>query len=175
MAIDILVQPMLRVPLFRALKPLQITEIVRRADRAIYRPGDVIIRDQEAAEAAILIVSGDAVRILAPERRRPAEPIVAGSLLAEMAMLIETEHTSTVVARSAVRALRISRTEMLRQMADDPALAHHFVDHISGRLSRLAEELRLVDGILGGSSLELSPAAMASARRDAPAATSLVH
>jgi hypothetical protein len=40
MAIDALVKPFLLLPLFQGLKPLQLTEIVRRADRIIYRPGD---------------------------------------------------------------------------------------------------------------------------------------
>ena len=44
MAIDTLVKPLLRVALFQGLKPLQITEIARLADRIVYRPGEVIIR-----------------------------------------------------------------------------------------------------------------------------------
>ena len=42
MAIDRLVAPLLRVPLFAGLRPLQITEIARHAERMKFRRGDVI-------------------------------------------------------------------------------------------------------------------------------------
>ena len=173
MAIDTRVQPLLRVDLFQGLKPLQLTEIARRADRIIYRPGEVMIREREQGDAAVLIVSGDAVRVRGPQMSTPAEPVPAGALLGEMAMLIETEHTSTVVARTAVRALRISRQEILQQMADDPALAHHFADRINGRLKSLVEEFRKLDAIFTtepGSKLASHHAAAQRSPGQAPAA-----
>ncbi|MGQ0672860.1 MAG: cyclic nucleotide-binding domain-containing protein [Hyphomicrobium sp.] len=150
MATDALVKPLLRVALFVGLKPLQITEIVRRADRFLYRPGEVIIRESEVGDAAVLIVGGEAVRVRGPGLGVPAERIPEDALVGEMAMLIETEHTSTVVARTAVKALRITRRALHAQMADDPALAHHFVDRIRLRLEALAGELRAIDGTLAG-------------------------
>jgi hypothetical protein len=66
MAIHALVQPLLGVELFNGLKPLQITEILRRADRIVYKPGDVIIKTDDAGDAAVLIIAGDAVRIAGP-------------------------------------------------------------------------------------------------------------
>ena len=109
MAIDALVKPLSRVDLFQGLRPLQITEIARRADRIVYRPGEVMIREREQGDAAVLVISGEAVRVRGPQMSTLAEPVPAGALLGEMAMLIETEHTSTVVAKTAVRALRSSR------------------------------------------------------------------
>jgi CRP-like cAMP-binding protein len=144
MAIDALVKPFLTLDLFRGLKPLQITEIVRRADRIVYRPGDVIIRENEEGDAAIVLVAGDAVK-LSGRFNDPAEALPAGTLLGEMAMLIQTQHSTTVVARSSVRALRIARSELHHLMVDDPKIADHFVQKISARLSAVAEELRAID------------------------------
>jgi CRP-like cAMP-binding protein len=149
MAIDALVRPFLRVPLFEGLRPLQITEIARRADRIVYRPGEVIIKEHQEGDAAVLIISGDAVRVAGPVSG-PAEPVPVGALVGEMAMLIETEHTSTVVARGTVRALRISRDELHAQMREDSSLADHFVRRISGRLSKISQELRRIDQTLAG-------------------------
>ena len=53
MAIDALVKPLLSLPLFRGLPPLQLTEIVRRAERVIYAPGDVIAAENQLSDAAI--------------------------------------------------------------------------------------------------------------------------
>lgn len=158
MAIDQLVRPLLGVELFQGLKPLQITEIARRADRIVFRPGDVIVAEDTTGDAAILIVAGEATRVSGPGIGGDVEPVQAGSLVGEMAMLVDTVHSSTVVARSAVRALRISRAELLEQMEADPTLAEHFVACISGRLSRLAADLRAVDAALDQTSRDFSAA-----------------
>ncbi|WP_072395965.1 cyclic nucleotide-binding domain-containing protein [Hyphomicrobium sp. CS1GBMeth3] len=146
MAIDALVLPLLNVPLFQGLKPLQLTEIARRADRIVYKPGDVIVAAHADPDAAVLLVSGEAVRTEGPGLEAGSnEALPAGALISEMTMLIETECTSTVVARTSVRALRITRSELLAQMTADPTLAEHFIDKISGRLSSFVEGLRQID------------------------------
>jgi CRP-like cAMP-binding protein len=148
MAIDALVKPFLLLPLFQGLKPLQLTEIVRRADRIIYRPGDIIIEEDQVGEAAIVIVSGEAVRITGGENSDAAEAIAEGSMIGELAMLVETVHSSTIIARGTVRALRLTRSEMHMLMAEDPQLADHLTQKITARLQRLAQELRAVDQAL---------------------------
>lgn len=145
MAIDALVKPLLQISIFRGLKPLQITEIARRAERIIYRPGDTIIEEDCIGDAAVLIVSGDAVRMSGPDHSGNPEPVAPGSLVGEMAMLVESMHSSTVVARGNVKALRLIRSEMLLQMEQDPTLADHFLERITGRLRVLAEDLRAVN------------------------------
>lgn len=151
MAIDALVKPLLKVELFRGLRPLQITEIARRSFRTVYKPGDTIIASDEAGEYAVLIVSGRAVRVAAPGEIGLNEALPEGALLGEMAMLIETTHSSTVVAETPVRALRIARSELHEQMADDRSLADHFMQRIRDRLVVMADELRRIDGALAQS------------------------
>ncbi len=157
MAIDALVKPFLALPIFRGLKPLQITEIVRRADRIVYRAGDIIIQDDQPGDAAIVIVSGHVVR-LSQDNPEIAEALPEGSLIGELAMLVETIHSSTVIAQSQVRALRLSRSEMHALMAEDPRMAEHFSSAITSRLKKLAFELRAVDDALAQmSEYELPP------------------
>lgn len=146
---------LLRLELFQGLKPLQITEIVRRAERVVYKAGQALITDGEAGDAGIILVAGEAVRTRAPMAAPDhAETIEPGSMLGEMAMLIETEHSSTVVARTPVRALRIARSEMLEMMIDDPRLAEHFVARVARRLHDIAAELRKIDVVLANVNVE---------------------
>jgi CRP-like cAMP-binding protein len=140
MQINSLIEPLLDISLFHGLKPLQITEIARRADRVVFRPGDIVVAENAPADAAILIVSGDAERtgaIMGP-----------GTLLGELAMLIETGYQSTVIARTPIRAIRISRSALTGQMQEDPALAAHFAQKMSARLDAFLGELRQIDSLL---------------------------
>lgn len=145
MAIDIVVQSLLRVELFAGMKPLQLAELARRSDRIVYKAGDAIITEGEIGDAAILVVKGKALRVAGPGPSAAGEPVAEGSLLGEMAMLIETPHTSTVIARDVTRAIRLTRTSVLEQIAADPSLADHLSHKLARRLSAIAEQLRALD------------------------------
>jgi CRP-like cAMP-binding protein len=175
MAIDALVLPLLSVPLFQGLKPLQLTEIARRADRIVYNPGDVIISENQSSDAAVLVVSGDAQRISGPGLGAEPEMVPVGSLIAEMTMIIDTECTSTIVARTRVRALRITRSEMLAQMTEDPALAGHFISKISDRLSTFVDNIREIDESLLQAEGANAPAAAFAGQATQPVTSSAVH
>lgn len=145
MAIEKLMGAALRVPLFHGLQPQQMSEIVHRANRIIYQPGDMIFRQHEIGDAAILIVTGRATSISTHTGQHAYDAVAPGSLIGEMAMLIETEHLTTVVADDVVRALRFPRAVIQDLMAEDPDLADHFVRRIASRLNGLASEMRAIE------------------------------
>jgi CRP-like cAMP-binding protein len=145
---DALVDPLQRVALFQGLAPLQMAQIARLAERIVFRPGDKIIGEGETGDAAFLIADGEAVRTSGPEIQGAVERVPPGSLVGEMAMLIETEHTSTIIAEGAVRALKIARASLHDQMLKDPSLGEHFATKIVGRLLALARELREIERAL---------------------------
>jgi CRP-like cAMP-binding protein len=148
MPMDRLVAPLLRVPLFAGLRPLQITELARHAERVKFRRGDIITEAGKPGDAAFLIVSGQADRLVRPGFAGAVEPIQPGSLVGEMAMLVEHDYRATVIARDRVLCLKITRTAVHAQMREDAALARHFERRIRERLARVSEDLRQIDSIL---------------------------
>jgi CRP-like cAMP-binding protein len=150
MGSESLVELLRGVELFDGLKPLQITEIARHAEQIVFQPGERIIEEDDTGDAAYLIVSGRATRTRGPFDLAAPEPVAPGSLVGEMAMLIETRYTSTIAAEGQVRALRIGRSGLHGQMVADPGLADHLVQKISGRLHVLANELRRIDRLMAG-------------------------
>ena len=151
-----LTAPLRRVALFQDLSAFQISEIARYAERVMFKPGQVIVRRDDVAHAAYLIVAGEAVRTEGPDLGDASAVIEIGSLVGEMAMIVETEHSSTIVATTPVRALKITRECMINHMTEDPTLADKLVERISERLHQLAAELRAVDSTLAGT-LALPP------------------
>ncbi len=150
MAIESIVDAVRQIALFQGLRPSQVSEIVRRAERVLFKPGDTIIREGETGDAAYLIVSGSAVRTAGPVNSQPEE-LEAGTLIGEMAMLVETEFSSTVTCRERVKALKITRSGLLEQMSLDPSLADHILEKLAERLRQLANQLRQIEKILGSS------------------------
>jgi signal-transduction protein with cAMP-binding, CBS, and nucleotidyltransferase domain len=159
MARDNLVALLLRVPLFSGLKPLQLTEIVRRAERQSFWPGDLLTKAGQPGDGAYLIVSGPAERVAGPGVHAMPEPVVPGSLIGEMAMLVEHDYGSTIVARDRVCCLKLMRTEMHAQMREDATLTEHFRERVTERLMQTAEELRRMDDALAArNGVTLQPA-----------------
>jgi CRP-like cAMP-binding protein len=146
-AIDKVVAPLLRVPLFCGLKPLQVTEIARQAERIAFRRGSTITHAGTPGDGAYLIVSGDAVRIPALRSDAP-EPIEPGSLIGELAMLIDHVYGATVVAEGRVHCIKILRSALYEQMQADPALADHISSALVARLTHVALEMRKIDRLL---------------------------
>jgi CRP/FNR family transcriptional regulator, cyclic AMP receptor protein len=167
MPLDLFAGHLAVLPLFRGLSPLQIAAIARRAERVAYSPGAVMIEENAVAYAAVLIITGNAARVSGPELAARSEPIAAGSLLGEAAMLIETTYGSTVVARTAVRAVHITRDAMEEQMLQDPLMADRLVQNLAKRLTAFADELRRIDALLGKEASLAARKAELAAKSDA--------
>lgn len=158
MVIDSFAERFGDLEIFRGLSQVKLSAIARASERVVFRPGQAIISDGKAGDAAIMIMGGEAVAVDdAPGPIAAAPALPEGTLLGEMAMLIEHDYAVTVVARTSVRALRIPRHAMLQLLAADPDLAQHFVDRIASRLTRVAVELRRIDQMLA---LAAEPPAM---------------
>jgi CRP-like cAMP-binding protein len=148
MSIDAFAARLGDLEIFRGLTPIQLTRIAREAERIVFRDGQEIIQRGVAGDAAYLIVAGHAEAMAVPDAGLDAQSVSEGSLLGEMAMLIDHDYAVTVRAHGTVRALRLSRETMLGLLAKDPDLADHFVARISSRLTKVAVELRRVDQML---------------------------
>ena len=145
MSMDTLIAPLLRVRLFQALSERELAMVARSAEKALYRAGAVIAEAGQDAEAAILIVDGDCARL---DETGHAEPVEPGSLIGEMAMLVEHVYGATVVARGNVKALRLTREAMHALIQDNPALAEALIAVLADRLHSVADQMRAIDNDL---------------------------
>ncbi|MGD9668715.1 MAG: cyclic nucleotide-binding domain-containing protein [Hyphomicrobiaceae bacterium] len=145
MAKDDLIRALRQIALLDGLSPLLITEIARRADRVVYKPRQAILTADQPTDAATIIFAGTAERISGPGLQQSPQPLPAGTIIAEMAMLIDLTPTSSIIAMSEVRALRLSRNEIHQLIAEDPALGEHFIAKAVGRLRDIAAQMRDIE------------------------------
>jgi CRP-like cAMP-binding protein len=136
---------LLRLPIFTGIKPSHLALITQTAERVKYLPGEVITKAGQPGDAAYVVLTGAAQRVAGPGAAAPTEDITPGSLIGEMAMLIEHDYTATVIARDRVFCLKVLRSAVHAQMLADPTLAQHFHDRVSEQLKRTVDELRRID------------------------------
>lgn len=148
-----IVQVLRGVELFQGLSPLIVTEIARRAMPVAYRPGERLVHTGDLVEGSILIRSGQAV-CSHGEGAVSGEVLLPGTLIHEMGMFVEIESGATIIARTQVAALAISRQTMLFFLEEDPSLCEHFNIKIATRVASIAAELRKIDESLASHSLD---------------------
>jgi CRP-like cAMP-binding protein len=148
MASETFIGPLLRVSLFQGLSQPQLAGLARRAERVMFRIGQTIIKSGDVGDGAFLLIVGEGGIVgdnTPGQSPRDMTVVQTGSLVGEMSMLIDTEYSTTIVAKTAVRALKITRAALYAQMERDPELAAHFVAKISSRLRDFTDELRQIE------------------------------
>lgn len=143
-----LVGPLKQLDVFSKLSDEQIMMIVEKAERVAFRPGQVMIEDNQAGDAAYFIVVGLVERLAQPEIGRSREHFGHGILVGEMAMLVDHVHASTVRAKSEVKALKISRQMLYEVMSVNPGIADNFIETIRERLTVMMARLKEIDDTL---------------------------
>jgi CRP-like cAMP-binding protein len=148
MAFDHIVASLARIPIFAELRPLQIGRIAQQAEHCWFRRGDAITRAGAPGDGAYLIVSGDVQRTPRAGSPTPPEAIAPGSLVGELAMLVEHIYGATIVADGPVNCLKLARTMLHDQMCADPDIAERLARVIRTRLQLTTAELRGIDRLL---------------------------
>ena len=147
MVADKVIAPLLRVPIFMGLHAPQLSGIARDAEKIAFRADSTITQAGVVGDGAYLIVSGVAVRQPSVSTEA-AEPIEPGSLIGELAMLVDHVYGATVRAQGRVTCLKILRSALLQQMERDPDLAEHFSNILTARLMHVSAEMRRIDAAL---------------------------
>jgi len=145
-----------RVPIFEGLSQAQLAAIANKGKKSYFAEGRVIIAAGEKGDAAYMILTG--LASTAPEAESGLEPelLEPGTLVGELAMLVESTHRMTVKAKVRVRALAIPRADLYELMESDPSIAHHFAQKLVDRLQVLAGDLRKLDAHVAGVEVSLA-------------------
>lgn len=134
-----------RVPILEGLSPEQLSAIANKGKKTFFAEGRSIIEAGAKGDTAYLILTGLAGVEPDAETGREAEMLEPGTLVGELAMLVETTHSLTVKAKVRVRAMAIARADLYELMEAEPAIAHHFSQKLLERLAALATDLRQMD------------------------------
>ena len=140
--------PLLQAPLFAGLGPQQLKTLALGCERCTFTAGEVVILQGRPGDAAFLIVEGAVARIEHPLGAVGREEFGPGTLIGEMAMLIETEHTSTMVAQGQVSALRLSRSVIAEMCEADFQLADYFASQLQSRVDDMITGLNQIAVLL---------------------------
>ncbi len=133
-----------QVPLFARMEVDALRLIAFSAETRVFRVGDTIFRKGDRSDGGYLIRNGSVALDAADDGSPGALTAQAGSLVGELALIIDTRRPATAVVREPTNALKITRRMFRRVLEEYPASAEVLREDMVARVGETAERLQQV-------------------------------
>ncbi|HEX6139945.1 MAG TPA: cyclic nucleotide-binding domain-containing protein [Candidatus Limnocylindria bacterium] len=121
------------IPLLAVLKPRDREQVLRTARQQRYQPGEIVVREGDAATRLFLVASGSAV---VSQGGRQVGLLGPGDFFGELALIEEHGRTATVTAETELVCLLVTAWEFRASLKDHPEMAIPMLEAIIARLHR---------------------------------------
>jgi CRP-like cAMP-binding protein len=130
------------IPLFADLPAEQLRLIAFGAVRLELVPGQVLFREGAKAQSGFVVLSG-VIQLTSGETMPPKTVATceAGSLIGEIALLIETRRPATAIATAPSQVLEIERKAILHMLNEYPGVAIRMRERLADRLTATVADL----------------------------------
>jgi len=150
------------LPLFADIEPGKLKLLAFMSERVGYDPGKDLCQQGDTADAAYLIIDGEADIIL----ESPAGPITvatlgANEIVGEMGILCDAPRNATVRAKSRLTALRIAKEPFMRMVREFPSMALSIMRELAQRVEHTNNQLRAARAEVQKLKASVQPAAPA--------------
>jgi CRP-like cAMP-binding protein len=133
-----------RVPLFARLDREALRLIAFSAESRVYRAGDIIFRKGDRSDGGYLITGGAVALDVADDGSPGAVIARTGSLIGELALVVDTLRPATAIVREPAGALKITRRMFRRVLEEYPDSASSLREEL---LARVGETAAGLDGV----------------------------
>jgi CRP-like cAMP-binding protein len=147
-------QVLMRVPLFSSLGREELRLLAFASEPRAFQAGDTLCHAGEAADGALVLVSGTVAMIA--DREGSGQRFstlqrfsLPSTLIGELALIVPSSHSETLVADTDVQALFLSRAQFKRFLDDFPDAAAAFHARMSEDLEQIILRAEQVAGRIG--------------------------
>lgn len=109
-------------------------------DCMFFEPGEVIIHAGEHGDTAYVIIEGEA-EVFPPHQDEPVDSLVEGEVFGELALLTDEIRSATVIAKTHLRAMTLSKQVFLDYLLAHPDKAMEYMRLIGTRMRGLLNKL----------------------------------
>ncbi|MFN0263389.1 cyclic nucleotide-binding domain-containing protein [Tepidamorphus sp. 3E244] len=140
-----------RVPLFSQIDTTKLKLLALASERLRYAPGQNIMRQGDAGDAAFVIINGTAdVVIEMGDEEQVVAQLGRNDIVGEIAILCDVPRTATVRAAGDLDVLKITKDRFIRLLSDFPAVSVGVMRVLADRLARTTQELYSAQAELSG-------------------------
>lgn len=132
------------IPVLNGLPVNKLKLLAFASDRVSYGKGDVLFEQGDEADAAYIVIEGNAdVLVTSEGTTEPSKVAELGpnSFVGDMAILCDIPRTASVRAAEDLHTLRIRKDHLMDMMKDSPELALTVLKEIVQRLAKTTQDL----------------------------------
>lgn len=132
-----------RIALFANIESSKLKLLAFTSERVSYDEGEELFHQGDPGDAAFIIVEGTADVVL-DTANGPLKiaQVKRNDIIGEIAILLDIPRTATIVATSALVALRISKDLFFRLVLEFPQMGIEIMRELANRLDRTTTQLR---------------------------------
>ena len=121
--------------IFRELPDQALKDLVVRSDLIGYVENELMLRQGDASDSALLITQGEAaVLVDGSQGQAPIGHLAVGALVGEVGVFADMPRTASVRASTAVEVLKIGRADVLASGGDNPAFLRAVIKQLGERM-----------------------------------------
>lgn len=143
MSLDSDIQLLAKIDLFQGFDPEALRLLAFGAEARALGEGMQLYRNGAYSDGGYVIVSGS-VDITSESNKTLIEKRGPGTLIAEMALITEVNHSNTATATEHTDLLKIPRQLFRRMLEEYPDIAEMLQNRVSGSLNAMMNELEQV-------------------------------
>jgi CRP/FNR family transcriptional regulator, cyclic AMP receptor protein len=131
-----------QVPFFAGIEPARLKLLAFMSERVGYDAGKTLFYQGDQADAAYLILEGEAdIIIETPSGPLTVATLGANDIVGEMAILGDVPRAATVRAKDRLVALRIAKDPFMRMVREFPNMAVSIMRELAHRLELTNKQL----------------------------------
>ncbi len=132
-----------RIPFFAEIEPARLKLLAFMSERVAFDDGTTLFHQGDQADAAYLIIEGEAdIIVETPRGPLTIATLGANDIVGEMAILGDVPRTATVRAKTRLVALRIAKGPFMRMVREFPTMAVSIMRELAHRLELTNNQLR---------------------------------
>jgi CRP-like cAMP-binding protein len=132
-----------RIPLFQRIDPAKLKLLAFASERVTFAPQQELFHQGDSADAAYIIVDGDAdVIVETPKGPLTLAKVGKNDFVGEIGILCDVPRTATVKASTPLTTLRITKDLFFNMITDFPAMGVEVMRVLAHRLEHTTSQLR---------------------------------
>jgi CRP/FNR family cyclic AMP-dependent transcriptional regulator len=134
-SLEIEVDALRNVPMFKRIEPAKLRLLAFISERMQFRAGEDLCRQGEEGDSALIILDGSAdVVVHTEEGDRTVAQFKENDIVGEIAILCDVPRTATVKATSDMVVLSVSKENFLKMLQEFPDMALEVMRVLAQRL-----------------------------------------
>lgn len=139
------VEVLRNIPLFKKIEPAKLKLLAFTSEHLEFIGGEALFQEGDVGDAAYILLDGEAdILVMTPKGQVNVATLGKNDIVGEIAILCDVPRTATVVAKSRLVTLRVSKDGFFNLVTQFPQVGVEIMHELASRLHHTTQQLGAV-------------------------------